>query len=390
MKKNNKSDYEELLTEMDKTEKILIRRDLELNEVNAELDDKLYQLKEEQKKHIAIVDNFSDGLLIFDENSILSSINKKSEEFFEISKENYIGKLASELANDIKVGSLFDVITVEIQDAFRKEFKLKDMILEVTAAPIFENKYGKFVILHDTTREKRVQSLKSEFVSIAAHQLRTPLSAIKWTVTSMLDGDFGEFNEEQRKYLEQANFSNERMINLVDDLLNLSRIEEGRYVYKNASVRVGDLLQAAVSTVETKIKNKNIKLNIEKMEKLPEIIADQEKIKLVIQNFLDNAINYSYKSGTVYVSVEDNPSRREILFKIKDEGIEIPKEQKDRIFTKFFRAENALRTETVGSGLGLFINKNIIEAHGGKTWFESGKKKGTIFYFTLPYGYGKS
>lgn len=451
-KNYDKADYEKLLKDMDKTAKLLIRRDLELSRVNMELDEKVYQLKAdekkmkemnevleirlqartrelresllsldsqikertkkienskialmniledfrqqklltegEQKKNLAIINNFPDGLLIFDSENRLSIINIKAKEYLGISKPDYFYKESWNTENILELRSLIEIVGSDIRKVCKQELEISpDLILEVSVQEYFERtiKYGKFVILHDITREKKVQYLKSEFVSIAAHQLRTPLSAIKWTLTSLLDEDFGVLNDEQKKYLGKTNLSNERMINLVDDLLNLSRIEEGRYVYKTSVVSIKDLMNAVLKAVELKANEKKIKLNFKLGRGLPDLVIDEEKMKLVIQNLIENAINYSHKNSSVEITARNNAKEKEVIFSIIDSGIGIPKEQKQRIFTKFFRAENAIRAETVGSGLGLFIDKNIIEAHKGKIWFESELDKGSTFYFSIPY-----
>jgi len=451
-KQFNEKDYEILLAEMDKTAKLLVRRDLELNRVNAELDKKIYQLKEdenklkemndvleirlqaktrelrenlssldhqigertrklenskvalmniledfrkqkilteeEQKKNLAIINNFPDGLLIFDNENRLSIINIKAKEYLGISQMDYLYHESLSAENIPEFKNLMGIIGKDIKNVYKQELVIgPELIIEVSVQEYSEKgiKYGKFVILHDITREKKVQSLKSEFVSIAAHQLRTPLSAIKWTLTSLLDGDFGKLNDEQMKYLGKTNLSNERMINLVDDLLNLSRIEEGRYIYRTTVASMENIINAAIKSTELKAKEKNIKISVKLDKNLPDIVVDEEKIKLVVQNLIENAINYSQKKGSVNITAKNDADKRELVFSIKDSGIGIPEEQKSRIFSKFFRAENAVRAETVGSGLGLFIDKNIIEAHKGRIWFESSLNKGAIFSFCIPY-----
>lgn len=344
--------------------------------------------EEEQKKNLAIINNFPDGLLIFDNRNKLSIINKKAKEYLGISQLDYIYHESWDVENVLEFRSLMKVIGSDIKVVFKKELDVDpELILEVSVQEYSEmsTKYGKFVILHDITREKKVQSLKSEFVSIAAHQLRTPLSAIKWTLTSLLDGDFGSLSDDQRKYLGKTNLSNERMINLVDDLLNLSRIEEGRYVYKTSMVSVGDLLNAVLKAVELKANEKKIRLDTDIDKRLPDLTIDEEKIKLVLQNLVENAINYSHQKSSVTIAVKNDIARNEVVFSVKDSGIGIPDDQRARIFTKFFRAENAVRAETVGSGLGLFIDKNIVEAHKGRIWFDSELDKGSTFHFGIPY-----
>jgi signal transduction histidine kinase len=261
----------------------------------------------------------------------------------------------------------------------------ENLILETSAIPILQNKkyLGLLVVLHDITREKTIERIKTEFVSISAHQLRTPLSAIKWTLKMILDGDVGEITPEQKEFLERAYQSNERMINLVNDLLNVTIIEEGRYLYKLKLSDIEELLSNLISSYQASFEKKKLKINFKKPDKkLPLVMVDPEKIKIAMQNLIENAINYSFEGGEITISL--SLREKDILFSIEDKGIGIPSNQKERVFSKFFRGTNALRMETSGTGLGLFITKNIVEAHGGKIWFESEEGKGTTFYFTLP------
>jgi signal transduction histidine kinase len=201
----------------------------------------------------------------------------------------------------------------------------------------------------------------------------------------LLDKDLGEITKEQREFIEKTYKSNERMIILINDLLNVTRIEEGRFLYKPVLARIEDVVQFVVNSRKEAIKKKKIKFKLKKpKKKIPLVKIDVEKIRLAIENFLENAIRYTPAGGKVTISLNYDKKKKEAEFKIEDTGIGIPENQKERVFTKFFRAANAVRTETEGSGLGLYIAKNIIEAHGGKIWFKSKEGKGTTFFFTLP------
>lgn len=343
--------------------------------------------EEEKEKTLSIVRNFSDGLLVFDGENVLAGINPKAEEYLNIKAVEVDGKDVIRLASIAELASLFAVIGTDMKEVARKEFEIKqNIMMEVSVILINreQEQSGKFIILHNITREKTVERLKSEFVSIAAHQLRTPLTAIKWILTSLLAGDFGALNGKQSEYLQKTDQSNERMINLVDDLLNLSRIEEGRYIQSKDYFLLEELVEKGMENLKIKLKKKKLELSFEKAEGVPQVLADKEKISLVVQNLLENAANYSLEGGKIVATLREDKEKGEVIFQVQDNGIGIPDDQKARIFTKFFRAENAVHAETVGSGLGLFINKNIIESHGGRIWFESEKDKGTTFFFALP------
>lgn len=236
----------------------------------------------------------------------------------------------------------------------------------------------------DIERIKEVDRMKSEFVSLAAHQLRTPLSAIKWSLKMAIDGDLGKLTPEQKTFLLQTYQSNERMINLVNDFLNVVRIEEGRFGYNFSLSQLEDLIDVVVRDFINMLKEKKIKFTFNKPNPpLPKTMMDSSKMSLAIQNLIDNAIKYTPKEGNVTIDIKQNKMYLEVS--IKDSGVGIPKEQQDNIFTKFFRGNNVIKMQTVGTGLGLFIAKNIIEKHGGKIWFESKEKQGTTFYFTIPF-----
>jgi len=231
--------------------------------------------------------------------------------------------------------------------------------------------------------EREVERLKTEFVSLAAHQLRTPLSSIKWTLQAFLEGDLGSLTNEQKEFISRTYASNEKMISLINDLLNLTRIEEGRYLYKPSLVQLEDVVESIVKWYQEEAKRRGIALIYKCVGKdFPKVLADEEKIRLAAQNLIDNALRYTREGGKVTVFLKHDTENIEIS--VQDTGIGVPDEQKQRIFERFFRAENARKVDTQGSGLGLYLAKNIVEAHGGKIWFESQENKGATFTFSIP------
>ena len=353
--------------------------------------------EEERDKTNTIITNFADGLLVFDLENKLALINPRAEVFFKIKSREVIGKSVLELDSFpnlkpliILLGkpSLKTGVAREIKEMSKKELLLeKDLILEVSTISIMvgEERTGTLVVLHDVTREKIVEKLKTEFVSLSAHQLRTPLSAIKWTLQMLLDEDLGEITKEQREFIEKIYESNEKMIKLINDLLDVTRIEEGRYLYRPVLASLENEVQFVVNSYKEEIEKRKLKLEFkEPKKKLPQVMLDVEKMRLAIQNLLDNAIRYTHSGGQVTISLKGDKNKVE--FRISDTGIGIPKDQQKRVFTKFFRGANAVKIETGGTGLGLYITKNIIEAHDGKILFKSEEGKGSTFYFSLPCG----
>ncbi len=349
----------------------------------------LHEAQEEKQKTLAIVKNFVDGLLLFDNNGKLSMVNPKAGEMFEVDSKEVSGKSITSLKKFPKLKKLINEVTgEEIKKVFREEMELENEVFyEITVIPIEHEKreIGRLITAHDITREKSIEKIKSEFVSVAAHQLRTPLAGIKWTLQAVIEEDEeADIPEEIMSFVKKAYEANDRMVNLVNDLLNVTRIEEGRYAYKPKKEDLKEIMTTLIDEYRKEIEAKGVSFKInEPEEKLPPVEVDKEKIILVAQNFLDNAMKYT-KEGEVVMSMGLTEDGKKIKVSVSDTGVGIPENQQERMFSKFFRADNVQRMETEGSGLGLFIAKNIVEAHKGAIWFESEEGKGSTFYFTLP------
>ncbi|MDO8594412.1 MAG: HAMP domain-containing sensor histidine kinase [bacterium] len=241
-----------------------------------------------------------------------------------------------------------------------------------------------FELTRANDRLKKLDEVKSNFISVVAHQLRTPLSGIKWTLNLLISGDLGQTSLEQKTFLLKAYESNDRMINLVNDMLGADRIESGKLRYNFQPVQLFDVVDNVLFEILPQANARSLKIVFdERPSDLPKVAADPERIRAVFQNLLDNAVKYSRPSGTILVGMRQSDPDT-VLVHIKDDGIGIPKEQQKSIFTRFFRATNAVKAETDGSGLGLYIVKNIVERHSGKVWFESVEGSGVTFFFTVP------
>jgi len=342
--------------------------------------------KEEINKVLAVLAYFTDGVLVFDHNKKISLINPQAENIFGVKKEEVLGKPLFQLNEFPNFKPLVSLLGGEIQEFQKKEVVInKNLILEVSSSHIAagSQKAGALIVLHNITREKLVETMKSEFVTLAAHQLRTPTSAVKWSLRMLLDGDLGKMPEEQRKVIEEAYQTNDKAIQLLNDLLNVARIEEGKFLSKIASSDFGVLIKSVVQTFSKEIKKKKINFSLEFSDaSLPKIMLDVDKMRMALENIIDNAVRYTLPGGKIAISV--SVGKKEIEVKIKDTGIGIPEDRQNKIFSKFFRAENAMKIETEGTGLGLFIAKYIVEAHDGRIWFESEPGKGSVFCLTLP------
>lgn len=338
------------------------------------------QAEEDRKKTHLIIADLVDGLLVFNTEGRLELINPQGERIFHVEGVQTLGKSFGELASLPAFGELLGMLQKEEDRLFRKEFTIEQTVLEVTELP-FEA--GTMLILHDITREKEIERMKTEFVSLAAHQLRTPLSAIKWSLQMLLAGDMGPVDEKQKEFLSKTYESNERMIRLINDLLNVTRIESGRYFYQLSFTQMEDIIEAQIQLYKEEADRRGITLTfVRPQQQSPKALVDSEKMSIVIQNLVDNALHYTLRGGEVTVSLTHDTKELRIL--VKDTGLGIPKREQVRVFEKFFRASNVKKVHTEGSGLGLYIAKHIVEIHGGKISLESVEGKGTTFTCVIP------
>ena len=239
-----------------------------------------------------------------------------------------------------------------------------------------------FVITDSFERLAQANRLKSEFVSIVSHQLRTPLSNLKWTLELLMSGRIGKIEGKQLEYFSIIKENSERMSELVKDLLIVSRIETAKLHLKKIRFSLERIAEESVKEYSPLARASNVEIEFSSEKGLPEILADPSQIRLVIENLLDNAVRYTKGRGVVRVRV--GKRGKNIYFEIRDEGIGIPREDQKYIFQKFFRANNVLKYQTQGTGLGLYIVKSIVERSGGSIGFLSQEGKGSTFWFTLP------
>lgn len=238
--------------------------------------------------------------------------------------------------------------------------------------------------IRDISRAKEIDRIKSDFISVASHQLRTPLTGIKWFSQLLINQKIGKLSKKQIDFIAQIYNSNERMIRLVNDLLDVSHIESGQKF--NIEKKPGDIIALINNVIkDQKLNTPNKKIIITLDNKCPKALNfdfDDNKIYQVFSNLISNSVKYSGQQAKIIIGTTCLGS--EAQFFVKDFGLGIPNNQQDRVFQKFFRADNISTISTDGTGLGLYIVKGIIEAHGGKVWFDSKQNEGTTFYFTLP------
>lgn len=260
----------------------------------------------------------------------------------------------------------------------------KRYLIAFSIAPLIYDKIklGIIFTFQDATSEKEIDRIKAEFVSIASHQLRTPLTATKWFMEMLIDGDIGELQPEQLDVIHQAYAANERMIELVNVLLNVSRIEAKRITVDFKVIDALKLISDIKKELSPLLIIKKQELVLDLPKDLPQINTDSKLLVQIFTNLISNANKYSPDGSQIVFKVFKKGN--EVLFQISDNGYGIPKAEQKNIFKKFFRASNVLLEHPEGTGLGLYIIKSLVELLGGKIWFESEENKGTTFYILLP------
>ncbi len=339
------------------------------------------------------VDNVSDHIVITDKEGMVLYGNKAAEKITGYPIREALGKKAGTLWKlpmpEAVYKKMWDTIKEkkkvfisEIQNK-RKNGEVYDVAISIS--PVLDEKKQVvfFVgIERDITKEKMIDRAKTEFVSLASHQLRTPLSTINWYAEMLLSGDAGKVTSKQAKFLKEIYKGNQRMVELVNALLNVSRIELGTFAVEPQPTNLCEVLASVLLEVDPQIKNKKLKVTKNCPGNFPEMMVDPKLMRIIFQNFITNSIKYTPPEGKIVVTV--TKQSKDVLISVSDTGYGIPKNAQDKIFNKLFRADNIRAIESDGTGLGLYIVKAIVEQSKGKIWFESEENKGTTFFATLP------
>lgn len=279
--------------------------------------------------------------------------------------------------NDIRIVEIIsDELLIAIQNALRFEeiqqfnATLQEKVNEATAK------------LQKTNKKLRaLDETKDEFISMASHQLRTPLTTVKGYMSMVLEGDAGKLTKMQQELLEQAFISSQRMVYLIADLLNVSRLRSGKFVLDLQPTNLAEVVEGEITQLSETASAKGLDFKFKKPKKFPELMLDETKIRQVIMNFSDNAIYYTPKGGSITIELKED--KNNVYFTVKDTGLGVPASEKSHLFTKFYRASNAKNARPDGTGLGLFMAKKVVDVLGGSIIFETEEGKGSTFGFTF-------
>ena len=354
-------------------------------------------VRKEKVQDEAMLGSIGDGVIATDNTGEITMLNKRAADILGWEEKDLLGKniitaipLEDELGHQLigeerpatkVLTSGKPIITSSTIYYVRKDKTKFPVHFTITPIIVEKKVVGAIEVFHDITQEKEVDKAKTEFVSVASHQLRTPLATINWYLEELIKNTTN-LSDKQVNYLKEVYNASRRMVVLINALLNTSRLEMGTFVVEPGHVKVPEVVRDVLKDLTAKIEQKHITISQKYDKDLPSMSADPKLLLIIFQNLLGNAIKYTNENDTITVSVTH--TRQEFQISVSEHGYGIPKNQQDKIFTKLFRADNARMAEPEGTGLGLYIVKSIVTATGGKIWFESEENKGTTFFVSFP------
>lgn len=344
----------------------------------------------ERNKLNEILSSIIDGIIAIDFNKNIMLLNKAAEQLTGYTQKEVFGKPVSSIIHLFEDGE--EIITKSYSQAnFNKSAKLVGKMGRQTKVNVMtqevdgtiQTNLSHILILHDLSKEEELEQMKMDFVSMASHELKTPLTSIVGYLSVFLEGDIKKLTPEELELLNKAFISARQLQTLISNLLNVNKIEKEKFSVSPEEVNYMDILTKSIEDLKAQASQKNILLSlVAPLQPLPKVMADPIRIAEVITNLVANAINYTNPGGRVQISTQVSPN--EVTTIVADTGIGLPKEAIPHLFNKFFRVSNQLQKGNKGTGLGLYISKSIIEKLNGKIWVESEVGKGSKFFFTLP------
>ena len=352
-----------------------------------------FKIKESEEKYKNIISSSPEAITLTDLNGRIIYCNQATLDLLGLSNKNEIvGKTCIDfmLPLDKKIALKNIEKTLKLGVLKNVEYALlkKDgqkFPVDFSASVIKDSDgKPKFImnITRDISEKKRVEQAKSEFTSLASHQLRTPLSIMNWYTEMILDGKAGKLSQKQRKYIKEIYVANNKLIKLVNLLLNISRIDLGTFVINISKTDLVKTVNSVIKDLLPQIREKKIKIEKNYPRKSFWVDTDPNIINIVFQNLLSNSVRYTDSGGKIIITFEKQGSS--MLIQFSDTGYGIPENQHSQIFSRFFRAENIKSKDPAGIGLGLYIAKSVLEQINGKIWFKSLERKGTTFYVKIP------
>ena len=361
----------------------------EFNSMRWNLKSAVEKLTEEEKKMTAIVNSIAEGLILVNSDNRVLHINPAAERLLGLSEDS-IDKDITELIQNDELIQIEQTPSKNEEANFVSEITLihhdEKLVLRTIASPFLDENgqtLGTVYLFDDITREKEIDQMKSDFISLVSHELRTPLTSIIGFVSFILDGKAGAINDRQRNSLARVQRQSKRLAALINDLLDISRIESGRIQMEQESISLLEIVTQRIEEIRPQADEKSIRLDLTAPESVPTIFGDEARMGQVFTNLIGNAIKFTPNNGEVSIRVRVDGSLLHV--EVIDTGPGIPAEERQKVFDKFYQLSDISTRQQGGSGLGLSITKSIVEAHGGKLWIDDGNQgKGSNFQFVLP------
>ncbi|MBI5024187.1 MAG: PAS domain-containing protein [Candidatus Omnitrophica bacterium] len=344
----------------------------------------------EKKQTEAVIRSIAEGLVVVDAQGKVVMINPAAEKLLGVSRQDKVGKSLTEDMKDEQLVSLSqgspDKEEKEIELTSRQDATKK--VLRASTA-VIENENGQTVgmvsVLSDITKQKELDNLKSAFVANVSHELRTPLVAIDKSLTLILEKEAGELSQTQEQFLSIARRNLKRLSALINDLLDLSKLEAGKMEVRRKRMAINNVIQEVIDSLNNWARSKNITLEKRIEDMLPDVEIDPDRLAQVITNLVGNAVKFTPNDGKITLEAKLSDGKKELEVSVKDTGIGIAPEDLPKIFSKFYQCGGERMISDVnGTGIGLSIAKEIVELHGGRIWVESEKGQGARFIFTIP------
>jgi len=373
--KNVSTKYEKVLQDKNATEEIITR--------------KYKKVISEKKQTEMIVRSIAEGLVVVDRDGKVLLMNPAAEKILNVKREDKINK---SILSDLEEGQLVSMMKEgkESQERIIELLSSKEDVKKVirSSSAVIEDENGRTVgmvsVLTDMTKQRELDRMKANFINTITHEFRTPLVAIEKSISVVLEGATGSVTKQQENFLNIANRNIERLSHLIDDMLELSRLESRSARPKLESCSIGSIIDDVCETLKTWADSKSIIITKNVQVDLPNLLIDSFRINQVFTNIIGNAIKFVPKGGNIKVEALYMRDGNSIVASVKDNGPGIPKEEQSKIFDKFYQIGDRVSTDVSGSGLGLSIAKEIVEMHDGKIWVESEKGIGAKFNFVLP------
>lgn len=349
--------------------------------------DKYNKVLDDKKKTEAVVRSIAEGLVVVDAKGKVIMMNPAAEKLLDISREDKIGESLLDGLSEDKLVSLAKGSAESREIEITSPDDETKKILRASSA-VVEDENGQTVgmvsVLSDITKQKELDRLKTNFVANVTHELRTPFVAIEKSISLILSKSTGEINATQEKFLDIADRNLKRLSLLINDLLDLSKLEAKKMGIKRQLSSIENTINEAVGTLKAWAGTKSIKIEQKIPLSLPKISIDHNRIIQVLINLIGNAIKFTPTGGTIIVEAVLGRDKKELEVSSQDSGPGIAKEDLDKVFNKFYQSGERSSTDINGTGIGLSIAKEIVELHGGRIWVESDKSQGAKFIFTLP------